>query len=62
MEGVRPPSVRPEAGAITKRGVPRIDYDVLAQAYEDALARIEILEEYATRMLMLCGDFRKFEP
>jgi len=34
---------------------------VLAEAYEDALARIEILEEYAMRMLTLC-DFRKYEP
>src|SRR2546429_6888223 len=39
----------------------KLDYDVLAEAYEDALARIEILEEYAMRMLKLC-DFRKYEP
>ena len=33
--------------------------ELTADRLADALARIEILEEYATRMLKICGDLRK---
>jgi hypothetical protein len=40
---------------------PQLDYDVLAEAYLDAIARIELLEEYAQRMLQLTA-VRKLQP
>lgn len=31
------------------------NYDALAEAYADAVARLDILEEYACRMLQIIG-------
>jgi hypothetical protein len=40
---------------------PKLDYDALAEAYEEALDRIELMEEYAQRILKLSA-FRRYEP
>jgi hypothetical protein len=59
LHGQGPAGHQPHRKAVKLK--PQLDYDVLAELYEEALDRIELLEEYAQRMLKLC-DFRKYEP
>lgn len=39
----------------------KLDYDALAHEYNQAIARLDIIEEYLVRMLELMR-FRRYEP